>query len=76
MKNGVMKCECKNYRTYKRDYSWNPSTCICQNDKSLKSIADSSVVTCDEIISGMDIVSIKMTNIIETNVSINFDDKK
>ena len=33
----------------------------------MKSIADPSVVTCDEIISVMDIVSTKMTNNITTN---------
>ena len=25
------QCECKNYPKYKKDYSWNPSTCICKN---------------------------------------------
>ena len=27
------KCQCdgKNYRKCKKDYSWNPSTCICEN---------------------------------------------
>ena len=44
------QCDCKNYRICKKDYSWNPSTCICQNSKFLKSIADTSVITCDEII--------------------------
>ena len=24
----------------KKNYSWNPSTCICENNKYLKSIAD------------------------------------
>ena len=28
----------KNYHTFKEDYGWNPSTCICKNDKYLKSI--------------------------------------
>ena len=74
-KNKTCQCECKNYRTCKKDYSWNHSTCICQNDKCLKSIADTSVITCDEIISVMDIVSTKMTNNMTTNVSINPDDK-
>ena len=66
----------KNYCTCKKDYSWNPSTCICEDDKHLKSIADTSVVTCDEIISVMDIASTKMTNTVATNVSINSDIEK
>ena len=70
------QCECKNYRTFKKDYSWYPSTCICENSKYLKSIDDTSVIACDEIISVMHIVSTKMTNTIGTNVSINSDDKK
>ena len=40
-----------------------------------KSVADTSVITCDEIISAIDIVSATMTNTITTNVSINSDDK-
>ena len=75
-KNETCQCECKNYRRCKKDYSWNPSTCICENGKYLKSIADTSVVTCYEIISVMDAVSRKTTNSIATNVSVNFDDKK
>ena len=46
--------ECINYRTCKKDYNWNPSTCICENSKYLKSIADSSVIECDGIITVMD----------------------
>ena len=36
------KCqrECKNYHKCKKDYSWNPSKCICKNGKYLKSIVD------------------------------------
>ena len=45
-----------------KDYSCNPSTCICENSKHLKSITDTSVIKCDEIISVLDIVSTKMTN--------------
>ena len=53
----------------KKDYSWNSSTCICKNSKYLKSIADTSVIECNEIITIMDIISTKMTNIIATNVT-------
>ena len=45
------QCECKNCCTCKKDYSWVPSTCIWENDKYSKSILDTSVITCDEIIS-------------------------
>ena len=34
----------------KKDYNWNPSTCISQNGKYLKSIADILVIACDEIV--------------------------
>ena len=44
----------------KKDYIWNPNTYICENSKYLKSIANTSVITCDEIISVMDIVSTKI----------------
>ena len=47
--NKAYQCECKNYRKCKKDYGWNPSTCICQNSKYLKCIADTPVTECDEI---------------------------
>ena len=31
--NETCQCECKNYRKCKKDYSWNPSTCISKNSK-------------------------------------------
>ena len=34
--NEAFQCECQNYCKCKKDYSWNPSTCICQNSKYLK----------------------------------------
>ena len=42
--NKTCQCECKNYHKCQKDYSCNPSTCICENDKYLKSIADTSVI--------------------------------
>ena len=39
---------CKNHHKYKKDCSWNPSACICENSKYLKSIADTSVIMCDK----------------------------
>ena len=63
-----------------KDYSWNPSTCICENGKNLKRIADTSLIACDEVIYAMDIVSTNVTSIISANVTItmlkNSDDKK
>ena len=47
----------KNYHTYKKDYSWNPSTCICENSKYLKSVADTLVAKCYEIVIVIDIAS-------------------
>ena len=74
--NETCQCECKNCRTYKKYYSWNPSTCIYENSKYIKSIADTSVIACDEIISVMDIASTKMTNTIATYVSIKTHNQK
>ena len=62
----------------KKDYSWNPSTCICENSKCLESITDISVTECDEIIIVMDNVSTKkaiVTNVTST-ASINCRSKK
>ena len=56
----------------KKNYSLNPSTCICENNAYFKSIVDNSVIVCDEIINVTDSVS---TNVMST-VSINADDKK
>ena len=56
-----MQYECKNYHKCSKYYSWNPSTCICENSKYSKSIADISVIECDEIVSVMDIASTKKT---------------
>ena len=47
-------------------YRWNPSTCICDDSKYLKLIADASVTEFDEIIIGMDTISTKKTNTIAT----------
>ena len=59
MNNKAYQCEGKNYRTCKKDYSWNSSTCICENSKYLKSIANTSVTECDAIIIVIDNVSTK-----------------
>ena len=66
--NKTYQYECKNNHKSKTDYSWNFSTCICGNSKHLKSIFDTLVTECDEIIIAMDIASTKKTNSIATNV--------
>ena len=40
-------------------YSWNPSTCVSENIKYLKGIADTSVTESNEIVFAMDIISTK-----------------
>ena len=47
-------------RAKKKDYSWNPGTCNCENSKYVKS---TSVTECDEIMSVMDAGSTKKTNV-------------
>ena len=61
---------------YKKDYSWNPSTCTCENSKYLKSIANTSAIACDNIIYVMGIASTQITNTIATDVSIMLITKK
>ena len=74
------QCEPKNYRTCKKDYSWNPGTSIYENSNYSKSITDTSVTECDEIMIVIDNVSTKKTTTIAKNVmstaSINFRRKK
>ena len=41
------QCKWKKYRTYKKNYSWTPSTGIYENSRYLKSIADNSVSVCN-----------------------------
>ena len=61
-----------NYRLCKKYYSWNPSLCICENCKYLKSIADTSLIACDKILYVMDIVSIQIT----CTITISFHNEK
>ena len=41
----------------KKDYSWNLRACICENDKSLKRIADDSKNVCDQIVFVMNCIN-------------------
>ena len=77
--NKTCQCECKNYQKCKKDYSWNPNTSISENSKHLKSIADTSIIEWDEIITAMDILSTKMTNTlanVTSTASIHYYSKK
>ena len=60
--------------------SWNPSTCICDNSKYLKSVAYLSVTECDEIVIVIDNLPTQKTNTIATNTestaSINCHNKR
>ena len=42
--------ECKNFRKCKKDYCWNPSACVCENNKYSNIIADDLKIVCDKII--------------------------
>ena len=64
--NETCQSECKNYHRCEKDYSWNSSTCICENNKYLKSVADTSVTKCDEIVIVMNNLSTKKTNTLTT----------
>ena len=69
--------ERKNYRICKKDYIWNPSAWTCENSKYLESIAETSVITCDEIIAVTNIVSTKMINTVAiSTTSITYHSKK
>ena len=70
--NDKCQCECKSYHKCKKDYSWNPSTCIFENSKHLKHYVNDRRIVCDEVIHVIDIVS---TNVTST-ISINSEDKK
>ena len=72
--NNTCQCECENYRKYKTDYILDPSMCICEDSKYLKSIAERSLIECDKIIIVIDNASTKKTNTLvakETNTIAN-----
>ena len=67
--NKTCQCECKNYRKCKKGYSWNLRACTCENSKYLKSVSDTLVIECDEIVIFMYIVSTKKANTIATKMT-------
>ena len=64
MIHGIVSIRCIVYA--KNDYIQNPSACICENGKYLKSIVDNSVLVCDEIIKAAYNVLSDVTNTIST----------
>ena len=56
------------YHMCKKDYSWNPSICFCENSRHLKSFADNLAIVCDEVVHVMDNVSPNVTNTIPKNI--------
>ena len=77
--NKTCQCECENYCKCKKD-NWNPSTCIYESNKYLKSVGNTSLTEYDEIVIVMGKLSTKKTITIATNVtsnaSINYHSKK
>ena len=67
------------YHAFKKD-AWNPSICTYGNSRNLKSIANTLIIVCNEIINAMVIISTNATSIISANVTstilTNYDDKK
>ena len=69
-----MQFECKNYHNYRKDYSWNPGKCFCENGKYSKSVADHSTIVCDDFIFVMYIVPTDgLTNSDEKKVKYKMD---
>ena len=66
----------KKNRNCKKNKSWNPSICICENSKYLKCVADTSLISCDEIVSVVNIVSTKNANTMALNIKNNCHSKK
>ena len=57
--NGIMKSanvSAKSCGMCKKDYNWNPRTCICENGRYLKHITDSSVIVSKEFMNAADSV--------------------
>ena len=67
--NKTWQCECKHYQKCEKDYSLNPSICMCENNKYFKSVANTSVTKSDKIVIFMNNLSTKKTNTISTYVT-------
>ena len=82
--NVICHCEWKKYHMFRKNYSWNSRTCICENSRNLKGIVHDLVIVCDEIINVTYSVSKNVTSTIPkyytnkcvtSTVSVNCDDK-
>ena len=60
--NNKCQCECEKYCEYKKDYSWNSSTYICENSKYFKSIAYDSKIVYELIINATESASTNFDN--------------
>ena len=60
--------KCKKHCMCKK-YSWNFRICICENSRYLKSIIDTLVSVCNEIINATDNVTANLTNAILPNMT-------
>ena len=68
IKNGIIKYVNVNVNV-NMNVSWNPSTCICENSKYSKCVANTSVTECEEIIIAMDNLSTNKKNTVPINVT-------
>ena len=50
-------CQYQSYHKRNEGYSWNRRTCICEDSKNIKTVADNLVADSGEIIIVLDIVS-------------------
>ena len=53
-----------------KDYGWNPSKCIFENGRYLKSIVDESIISINENINVTNNIPANDTNALATNVRI------
>ena len=66
--NGKCQYKCQNYLKCKKGHIWSLNICIYENSKYVKSIADTSVITSDNIINATDSVWTTVTYSIPTNL--------
>ena len=76
IKNRIIKHVNMNVKIIKRATMIMSGILAQENSNYLKSIVDTSVIAYDQIISVLDIASIKMTNTLATNVAISCHNKK
>ena len=67
--NDKCQCECQKHHICEEDYIWNSDTCTCKSGKYLVSIAENSVITCDEIIDAETKSNNEETKTVTTNLN-------